>query len=281
MADGLRTADRHSLNPNSTTMRLTISLAQLSFTFGDVQANFDHAASAVAEAADHGSDIILLPELWSSGYDLENWEQYAAPIDGGVFARIAALAREHQIAIGGSYLELHDGRAYNTFVLYGPDGTRWGVYRKIHLFRLLAEEKYLGAGDALVLADTPWGPIGLATCYDLRFPEIFRSYALSGARLILLVAEWPERRVAHWTKLLQARAIENQAYVAGVNKVGASQGVKLGGQSAVIDPWGEPIAAGTDQEILLTAEIDLREADVARRYIPVFKDRRPDIYDTD
>jgi len=261
-------------------MRLTISLAQTAFTLGDVEANFERAAVSVAQAANQGSDIILLPELWASGYDLENWQRYATAINDGIFTRVAALARSHKIAIGGSLLELRAGGAYNTFVLFGPDGTLWGVYRKIHLFRLLHEEKYLQAGDALVLADTPWGPAGLATCYDLRFPEIFRSYALGGARLILLVAEWPERRITHWTKLLQARAIENQAFVAGVNKVGQSQGVNLGGYSAVIDPWGETIASGTDDEILLTAEIDLREADKARRYIPVFKDRRPDLYDS-
>lgn len=261
-------------------MKLTISLAQTTWQFGNVDANVERATAYIAEAASYGSDIILLPELWASGYDLENWQQYATSLDDGIFERVSALARQYKIAIGGSLLELHEGRAFNTFVLFGPDGSHWGVYRKIHLFRLLDEDKYLQAGDAMVFADTPWGPIGLATCYDLRFPEIFRAYALGGARLILVVAEWPERRVAHWTKLLGARAIENQAFVAGVNKVGSSQGVKLGGLSAIIDPWGVPFAlAAKDNEILLTAEINLREADKARRYIPVFKDRRPDIYD--
>jgi len=260
-------------------MRLTISLAQTAFEFGNVEVNFERAAACVVEAASLGSDIILLPELWASGYDLENWQYYATALDDGIFFLFSALARSCKIAIGGSLLELSGGCAYNTFVLFGPDGTHWGVYRKIHLFRLLHEEKYLQAGNALVLAGTPWGLSGLATCYDLRFPEIFRSYTLSGARLILLVAEWPERRITHWTKLLQARAIENQAFIAGVNKVGHSQGVKLGGCSAIIDPWGVPLTSGADDEILLTAEIDLREADKARCYIPVFKDRRPDLYD--
>ena len=128
-------------------MRLTISLAQIAFTLGDVEANFERAVVSVAEAASQGSDIILLPELWASGYDLKNWQRYATAIDEGIFARVAALACQHEIAIGGSLLELHEGCAYNTFVLFGPDGTRWGVYRKIHLFRLLHEEKYLHAGE--------------------------------------------------------------------------------------------------------------------------------------
>jgi omega-amidase len=175
-------------------------------------------------------------------------------------------------------LEEHQGRAFNTFVLHGPDGNSLGVYRKIHRFRLLEEEKYLAAGDELGLVDAPWGATGLSICYDLRFPEMFRSYAIGGARLLLVVAEWPVSRIEHWSKLLLARAIENQAFVAAVNKVGESQGVRLGGRSVIIDPWGQPLVEGDDQEALLTAEIDFKEADKARRFIPVFKDRREDLY---
>ncbi len=259
-------------------MKLNISLAQMAFEFGQVEDNFARVAEWIAEAAGRGSDLVLLPELWASGYDLPNWDQYATPLGEGIFARLADLARQHQIAIGSSLLELRAGRAYNTFVLYGKNGGTWGVYRKIHRFRLLNEQQWLGAGDRLVLADTPWGPVGLSICYDLRFPEAFRPYAAAGAQLVLIVAEWPERRVAHWSKLLAARAIENQTFVAGVNKVGESQGVKLGGGSTVIDPWGVPLVSGDDCETLLTAEFDLSVAEKARRHIPVFLDRRPETY---
>jgi predicted amidohydrolase len=260
-------------------MKLKISLAQLAFRFGEVDANFDRAAEWIQNASERGSDLVLLPELWASGYDLENWARYATPLDGGIFGRLTDLACKHNIAIGSSLLEAGNGRAFNTFVLHGYDGEIWGIYRKIHRFRLLQEEKWLGAGDELVLAQTPWGLVGLSTCYDLRFPEMFRPYAVAGARLTLIVAEWPERRVAHWSKLLQARAIENQMYLAGVNKVGESQGVKLGGRSAVVDPWGTPLVEGDDSEALLTLDIDLQEADKARRYIPALQDRRPEIYE--
>ncbi|MBC8507848.1 MAG: carbon-nitrogen family hydrolase [Anaerolineales bacterium] len=250
----------------------------MAFEFGEVETNFNKAAEWIADASGHGSDLVLLPELWASGYDLSNWLRYATPLDEGLFPRIADLAKEYKIAVGCSLLEERDGKAFNTFVIYGPDGTRWGEYRKIHRFRLLEEEKWLGAGESLGLIDSPWGPIGLAVCYDLRFPEMFRPYALAGSKLILIVAEWPERRVAHWSKLLMARAIENQCFVAGTNKVGESLGAKLGGRSAVIDPWGETLVEGDDQEALLTVEIELKEADKARRFIPVFKDRRTDLY---
>jgi len=259
-------------------MKLTISLAQMAFEFGEVEANFARAAEWIGEASDNGSDLVLLPELWASGYDLSNWPRYATPLDEGLFPRIAELARQHNTAVGCSLLEERNQKAYNTFVLYGPDGSRWGEYSKIHRFRLLEEEKWLGAGEDLSLIDSPWGPVGLAICYDLRFPEMFVPYGIGGAKLLLVVAEWPERRVAHWSKLLMARAIENQCFVAGTNKVGESLGVKLGGKSAVIDPWGIPLVEGDDGEALLTAEIDLDECDKARHFIPVFKDRRPDVY---
>jgi len=258
--------------------KLTISLAQMEFRFGDVEANFNRAEKWIVKATERGSDLILLPELWASGYDLENWVLYASPVEEGSFARLSALAQKHRIAIGSSLLEAKDGQAYNTFVLYGPKGQTWGVYRKIHRFRLLHEEKWLGAGNRMVFADTPWGLVGLSICYDLRFPEMFRPFAVAGSRLVLIVAEWPERRVAHWTKLMQARAIENQMFVAGVNKVGESQGVELGGCSAVVDPWGVPLVEGDDTESLLTVEIDQREADKARRDISVLQDRRPEVY---
>jgi len=253
----------------------------MAFEFGEAEANFAHAAEWIGKAASHGSDLVLLPELWASGYDLSNWPRHATPLGEGLFLRVADLARAQEIAVGCSLLEEHNGKAYNTFVLYAPDGTSWGTYRKIHRFRLLEEEKWLGEGNKLSLIETPWGPVGLAICYDLRFPEMFIPYGMGGARLILIVAEWPERRVAHWSKLLMARAIENQCFVAGTNKVGESLGVKLGGRSAVIDPWGIPLVEGDDSEALLTIEIDLDECDKARRFIPVFKDRRPDVYGSD
>ncbi|MEA3349483.1 MAG: carbon-nitrogen family hydrolase [Chloroflexota bacterium] len=259
-------------------MKLTISLAQMSFEFGQVEANFERVSEWIVEAAERGSDLVLLPELWASGYDLKNWPQYATALDDGLFPRVAELAHQNHIAVGGSLLETHGDRAFNSFVLFGPDGTRWGVYRKVHLFRLLNEEKWLDAGDELPLFETRWGDTGLSICYDLRFPEIFRNYALRGAKLILLVAEWPVTRIAHWSKLLQARAIENQFFVAAVNKVGTSKGVKLGGHSLIADPWGAPLVEGGDSEVLLTAELDFGEVEKARRFIPVFDDRRPDVY---
>lgn len=259
-------------------MKVTISLAQMAFAYADPEENFQRVQAWPEKAKDAGADLLLFPELWASGYDLEHSDDYAVPLGEGYFQGMAELAKEHELVIGGSLLERHQGGVYNTFTLYGQDGELIDYYRKIHLFQLLDEQTWLEPGHEMVMADMPWGKTGLSTCYDLRFPEMYRAYALAGAKVVLIVAEWPQSRVVHWSKLLQARAIENQYYVAAVNKVGTSQGAELGGHSAIIDPWGEPVVEGGNQERLLCAEIDLEEVEKARRWIPILDDRIPDAY---
>ena len=259
-------------------MKLNLSLGQMDIHLGEPEQNFERVREWTAEAARRGSALVLFPEIWYSGYDLENWRKYAAPLGDGIFARVSALAKEHHIAVGGSVLEARDGKAYNSFALFDAGGEITAAYRKTHLFRLMSEDQWLAPGDKLELVETDWGMTGLGICYDLRFPEMFRKYALGGARLILLPAEWPNRRAYHWQTLLRARAIENQMFVAACNRVGETKGEPFGGQSAVIDPWGEPVVEGGSSETLLTAEIDLDKVDEVRQKIPVFKDRREDIY---
>jgi predicted amidohydrolase len=260
-------------------MSIQVSLTQLSFEFGNQKHNLRKVRGYVEEAANIGSDLILLPELWASGFDLSNWHDYATPIDDGVFLEVRRLAKEFSIGIGSSLLERVDDRAYNTFVLYSPQGVLLAKYRKIHRFRLLREDKYLAAGDKFCVLDTIWGRLGLAVCYDLRFPELFRKLALAGAQAILLVAEWPERRIQHWDILLRARAIENQVYVAAVNKVGESQNVQLGGHSTILDAWGQEVAFAASQEGLVTGKLDLTTVEAVREKIPVFGDRMPKLYE--
>ncbi len=259
-------------------MHISISLAQLEFLVGEPDQNFHKVNKFVQNAAENGTELVLLPELWASGYDLKNCQKYASSIQEGMFARMQAVAREHQIAVGGSLIEEDQGIYYNTFVLYDSEGTLIGSYRKIHLFQLLDEKKYFGGGTQLALLETSWGLIGLATCYDLRFPELFRAYAARGAVLVLLAAEWPERRISHWIALVRARAIENQFFMAAVNKVGSSQGETLGGCSLVVNPMGEALIQGGLTEALLTADLDLDEVQKIRRWMPVLQDRKPDLY---
>ncbi len=221
-------------------MKLVVSLGQMDVKWGDPAANLATAAAMTDEAARRGSDVVVFPELWSSAYDFENAAQYAAPLGQGIFAETAALAQKHQIYILGSCLSLlGEGKFGNTAVLFAPDGQMVADYSKTHLFRLMNEEQYLTAGDKVTLAETAWGQWGLAICYDLRFPELFRQYALMGANLAFLPSEWPHPRLAHWRTLLRARAIENQMFMAACNRVGEQTGTRFFGHSTIVDPWGE------------------------------------------
>jgi predicted amidohydrolase len=259
-------------------MKLNLSLGQMHLHLGEPEKNFERVYAWTAESARRGSALAVFPELWPTAYDLENWPKHSDRLGEGMFARLSALAKEQRIAIASSVLEAKDGRAYNTFALYDANGDLSAVYRKVHLVPMLDEPKWLAAGDGLTLVEAEWGMTGLGICYDLRFPEMWRKYALGGARLALLPAEWPSRRAYHWQTLLRARAIENQMFVAACNRVGESKGEHFGGGSAVIDPWGEAVVEGGSSEALLTAEIDLDKVDEVRSRIPVFKDRRPDVY---
>jgi omega-amidase len=257
---------------------LTIALAQMDVLTGQPEANLARARALAAQAREAGADLLLLPELWLHGYDLERAGEWAAPLGEGGFAQVAALARESGLYLVGSLLERHSGGVSNTAVLYAPDGALLGSYRKIHLFRLMQEPRYLAPGDHVTLCPTPWGPVGLAICYDLRFPELFRAMALAGAVLFLVPAQWPVRRVEAWLLLARARAAENELIVAACNRVGDDGQATFPGRSLVVDPWGNVLVEGDDQERLLIARADLREIRKARRYLTVYEDRRPEAY---
>ncbi len=258
---------------------LTISLGQMDVKQGDPQANLAQVCLLVAEAARRGSDVLVLPELWSTGYDLERAAEYASRVNEGIFAETAVLAREYGIHIVGSNLSvLGEGEYGNTAVFHGPSGAPIGVYNKVHLFGLMDEDKFLTAGNSCTLIETAWGKIGLAICYDLRFPELFRTYALDGAKIIFLLAEWPYPRLAHWRTLLRARAIENQLFVVACNRVGQSSKTVFFGHSCIIDPWGETVIEAGDAEQLLTVQLDLKKVDAVRETIPVFSDRNAQAY---
>ncbi len=259
-------------------MKYKIALAQIELVLGEPEKNFNVAKEAVIAAAQKGADVVLLPELWACGYDLKNAQEYASALDRGWFARMREMAGESRIALGGSMIEKEGDDYFNTFLLVDHQGKQLGYYRKAHLFDLIEEKVYFSPGKKLTIIESPWGKIGLALCYDLRFPEMFRAYALKGVETIFLVAEWPRRRIAHWDALLLARAIENQCFMAAVNKVGMSKGEQLGGNSAVINPMGEILVQGDADPGVFVAEIDHQEAAKAREWMPVLTDRNPAVY---
>ena len=259
--------------------KLSISLGQMQIKLARVEDNLATAERMIGEAAAADADLIVLPELWSTGYDLENAADYADELGAGMFAHLSDTARSHSIAVFGSVLERRGEQIMNCAAYYDANGSLGAVYRKIHLFRLFDEHKWLGEGEAPATLAFPWGAAGLSICYDLRFPELFRRYAVAqGAKLMLLCAEWPLSRVEHWRTLLVARAIENQCFVVATNSCGDTGGTVFGGHSMIIDPWGKVVLEAEGSECLLTAEIDLDEVDRVRQQIPVFEDRRPDAY---
>ncbi len=259
--------------------RLVVSLGQMDVVLGQPDVNLAQVRQWAAESARQGADVLVLPELWPTGYDLGRAADYATAVTAGMFAEIASLCREYGIHILGSCLSLMGEGAYgNTAVLFNPAGKLLGAYSKVHLFQLMDEHKYLTPGNGRSLVQTPWGESGLAICYDLRFPELFRAYALDGAKIVFLPAEWPNPRLVHWQTLLRARAIENQMYIVACNRVGTTDGTSFFGHSCIIDPWGEIVVEAGDTPALLTVAVDLEKVSEIRAQIPVFADRNPSVY---
>ncbi len=258
--------------------KLTISLAQMRITLGDTRKNFSVMQEWSEEAARRGSHLVVFPELWSTGYALDQAKELASALNAGMFAQVTTVAQQHKISIVGSILEKRGVEVANSAAFFAPNGRMMGVYRKIHLFRLMDEDKWLQPGSSPLAIDLPWGQTALAICYDLRFPELFRMYATEGAKMIVIPAEWPIERVEHWRTLLQARAIENQCYIVACNAAGKTGETTFGGHSMIVDPWGKIVVEGGDAPMMLTAEIEMDLVDEVRQRIPIFEDRRPDVY---
>jgi predicted amidohydrolase len=258
-------------------MNITFSLAQIHSIYGDEGSNFLKASEMVAEAARRHSQIILLPELWSTGGVSEELIHLAVPLNQGIFARISMLARENHICILGSNLcSLEQGKYGNTAVFFDADGSIRASYTKIHLFSLMNEDHYLTSGEHLTLVEEKWGKAGLSICYDLRFPELYRTYAFAGAQMVFVSAAWPHPRLHHWQTLLRARAIENQMYIIACNQSGMVKDTCFFGHSCIIDPWGETLIEAGETEVLLTATIEMDVVNKIRNKMPVLADRKPE-----
>ncbi|MFF7185909.1 carbon-nitrogen family hydrolase [Streptomyces sp. NPDC008222] len=240
-----------------------------------VESRRRRAASLVRDQA--GADLVVLPELWTTGaFAYEDFGTEAEPLDGPTHEAMAKAASDAGVWLhAGSIPErAPEGPLYNTSLVFSPSGELAAAYRKIHRFGFdKGEAVLMGAGSELVTVRLPETTIGVATCYDLRFPELFRSLVAAGAETLVIPAGWPERRRSHWTLLAQARAVENQAYVLACGTAGTHAGVPQAGHSIVVDPWGEVLAeAGADEEIL-TVEFDPGKVASTREQFPALKDR--------
>jgi omega-amidase len=260
-------------------MDLNVALAQMAITPGQPGKNIETATAWATQAAAGGAHLLVLPELWPTGYDLAQAVRSAAALDAGPFAVMANLARAHRLHVVGTALEANPGSApFNTAALFGPGGDLLGAYRKVHLFPPLGETEHMSAGANLPVFDLPWGRTALAICYDLRFPEMWQRYTEAGAQLIVIPAEWPVRRIEHWRLLLRARAVENQLFVLGCNRAGSAADGDYGGCSAAVDPWGQVLMEGSAEPGLFLTTLHLEEVPRCRRLFPFLDDRQPEVY---
>jgi predicted amidohydrolase len=244
------------------------------------------AVAKVHEAADGGADVVMLPELWLHGaFDPEPWHHGAEPVDGETAQLMRQTAIDAKVLLhAGSIVErADDGRLFNTSLVFSPGGELLAAYRKIHRFGFdQGEAAVMSPGERLVTFNllapspdaTPITTVGLATCYDVRFPEMYRQLLDAGAQTVLQVAAWPARRVEHWRTLLRARAIEDQIFVLACSAVGTQAGVEMAGHSMVISPWGDILAEGGAGEQILHVEFDPSTVESTRENFPVLKDRR-------
>ena len=248
--------------------------------------------AATLVRAQAGHDLVVLPELWApGGFSYQRWDERAEPVDGPVASAMSAAARDAAVMLhAGSIGERRaDGapgpegkHLWNTSLVFTADGSLAATYRKIHRFGFgLGEPLLMEAGQSLSLVDVPDSSpsagvarAALSTCYDLRFPELYRAQLDAGATLFVIPAAWPAARVRHWTLLAHARAVENQCLVVACNTAGTHAGVEMGGHSQVVLPTGDVVAmAGSDEQVL-SVGVDMRVVADYRASFPVLTDRR-------
>jgi predicted amidohydrolase len=256
----------------------SIKAAAIQFTVaqGDVDANLAYVRAALPRVADQGANLVVLPEMWSSGFSYRNLNELALRTEG-IVDELLKLSAHHRLVIIGSMPEPNGDKVFNTIYVV-DNGRLAGVYRKIHLFSLLGEDRAFSGGDSWLLADTSIGKVGVIICYDLRFPELSRRLALEGAQVICVPAQWPKPRQEHWRTLLRARAIENQLFVVSCNTCGTVGKLDFFGMSMIIDPKGEVVAEAGEEQREIVAELDLQMMADWRAQIPCFNDRKPASY---
>lgn len=257
---------------------MKIGIIQMDIALGDPEANRAKVAALIKAALREKPDVLVLPEMWNTGYSWSNITAVADRDGHPTIPMMAQLALENSVNIvAGSVADIRDGSVYNTCYVLGRKGEVLASYSKVHRFGLMAEDQYMAAGDSIVNFDLDGIPCGVIICYDIRFPELTRSLALRGIKVLFVPAQWPNPRLHHWRSLNVARAIENQMYVVGCNRVGGT-GTTFCGHSIVTDPWGEVLLEAGEEEGVFMCEINIERVDEVRRTIPVFSDRRPEVY---
>ena len=254
---------------------MKITAIQTDIVWENPGANFEKVVPLLDRAAEAGTRLAILPEMFATGFTMDAIG--AARHDKMISEFLAVQARRLDLWIAAGLVEPNDPRPRNCCVMVDPEGVERLRYRKIHPFTLAGEHRHYDAGNELSTVQVDELSVTPLVCYDLRFPEPFRA-AAKRTDLYLVMANWPDRRIFAWSTLLRARAIENLAYVAGVNRVGLGDGLVYPGASALVDPLGETLAEAGADEGLITAEIDKDRIREVRKGLSFLEDRRGDLY---
>ena len=254
-----------------------ICSAQISAMWEEPEKTLEKVRLHIQHAAASGAAMICFPEQFATGWDPRP-HRYIQNIDGSVVSTLRAYAKESKIGILGSFRQVHDPLPKNTAVAIGSDGNILATYAKMHLFSAGHEDR--GSSPGTDLGIFPLGPLtcGIAVCYDLRFPELFRLYARKGVHVVFVPSAWPAVRRRHWELFIQARALENQIYVVGINTTGRTPVDTYTGDSMTADPQGTVISRANDAEQLLFSDIDPAAVTAARLHMPVENDRKDRLY---
>jgi len=257
-----------------------ISCIQMNVRAGDPAANYVQAERLIKKAAKRKPDVILLPELWNTGFAPGKIDPALAD-EGGVRTKTfcGGLAKEFNVnLVAGSVLTRKSDRICNTAYVFNRAGDCFAEYDKTHLFSPSGEDQAYTAGDKIVTFPLDGVTCGIMICYDLRFAELARVMALSDVKVLFIPAEWPRQRREQMLTLLRARAIENQQVAVLCNGCGTAFGTQFGGSSAIVDPLGNILAKAGQREKTICAEIDFSAQEKIRKDLPVFVDRKPELY---
>ena len=259
---------------------MKVACLQMDMLLAKPEENFSHAAELVKRAMKDKPDVLVLPETWNTGFFPRENLQALCDRDGSRVRQVfGALAERYQVNIvAGSVSNVRDGKVYNTAMVFDRTGACIASYDKTHLFTPMGEDNYYTPGDRLCTFVLDGVKCGLIICYDVRFPELTRSLTVPGLDMLFVVSQWPKVRTFHLRSLTTARAIENQMFLVCCNSCGTAGQTVYGGNSAIIDPWGETVALAGETEEILTADCDLQILTNIRGSIPVFRDRRPSLY---
>ena len=254
---------------------MKVASIQIGVVENNKSATIDKAVEGIRKAK--GADLIVLPELWNIGFmSFDRYLPEAEDRNGPTLTALRNAAREFKVHLHtGSFVEKEGAKLNNTSYHLSPRGEIQAHYKKIHLFGYNSKEtQILTHGNQVVVADTPLGRIGMATCYDLRFPELFRRLVEKGAELFLVCSAWPYPRLEHWIMLNRVRALENQCFLVSSNPTGLNGGSQFAGHSMMVNPWGIILTSGGDDEVVLKADLNLSEVRSARERFPALADRQ-------